>query len=248
MTDLTAAKPAFGSLNEPVNIPNPGFADPTRESQTAFRAIMDALAHPTRSYPLAGPAQPPAALGRGLGAVALTLLDEDVAVWLGGPLADDAEVAAWLDFHTGARRVDSAAEADFVFVTPGEAPALDTLRLGTDEAPHLTATVVLDVRGIACGSPREAHHFIASGPGIDGSAELDVPWTEHLAEFVGQWRVNGAGFPRGVDLLLVTEDEVSALPRTTKLAPVSIRAARESISGGGVAAEESVSSSENEEA
>jgi len=207
-------------------IPNPGWADPTRESQTAFRAIMDALSRPTRSYPLAGPAQPPAGLGRGLGAVALTLLDEDVSVWLGGALADDAEAAAWIAFHTGAKRVAAAADADFAFAAPDAAPALASLRLGTDEAPHLGATLVLDVRGIECDSPREQHHFEAKGPGIDGRADLDAPWAPRLAGFLGQWKANTGLFPRGVDLLLVDEDAVSALPRTTKLASVSIRSAQ----------------------
>jgi len=83
-------------------VPAPGFADPTRDAQRAFRAILDALAHPARPYPVYGPAEPPGALGRGLAAVALTLLDEDCQVWLGGALRSDAETAAWLAFHTGA--------------------------------------------------------------------------------------------------------------------------------------------------
>jgi alpha-D-ribose 1-methylphosphonate 5-triphosphate synthase subunit PhnH len=130
-------------------LPAPGFADPARDAQRAFRAVLDALAHPTRSYPLAGPAEPPAALGRGLAAVALTLLDEDCAVWLGGALGRDAEIAAWLAFHTGARRVDHPGAADFVVTAPDALPPLASLKLGTDEAPHLSATVVLDIRGYA---------------------------------------------------------------------------------------------------
>lgn len=227
---MTTTAPAASSAA----IPAPGFTDPTRESQIAFRAIMDALAHPTRSYPLAGPPQAPTALGRGLGAVALTLLDEDVAVWLGGALAADAEVAAWLDFHTGARRVAEAADADFAFVTPAEAPALGSLCLGTDEAPHLSTTVVLDVRGIACDSPGHARRFTASGPGIDVRAELDAPWADPIADFAAQWRANGAAFPRGVDLLLVDDESVSALPRTTRLAPVAASPAEASVSSSDV--------------
>jgi alpha-D-ribose 1-methylphosphonate 5-triphosphate synthase subunit PhnH len=190
--------------------PAPGFADPSRDAQRAFRAVLDAIAHPTRSYPLAGPAEPPAALGRGLAAVALTLLDEDCAVWLGGALARDAEIAAWLAFHTGARRADTAAAAGFVIAGPDVLPPLASLALGTDEAPHLSATVVLDVRG--CAGPAR---FTARGPGIDGAATLTAPWAPD--GFADAWHRNTEVFPRGVDLLLVDEDTLTAVPRTTRL-------------------------------
>lgn len=188
----------------------PGFADPTRDAQRAFRAVLDAMAHPARSFPLAGPADPPAALGPGLAAISLTLLDEDCAVWLGGALAGDDEVAAWLAFHTGARRVNAAATAGFVIAGPSAMPPLASLALGTDEAPHLSATVVLDIRGCA-GAAR----FTARGPGIDGTAALAAPWAPD--GFADAWHRNTQAFPRGVDLLLVDEDTVAALPRTTQL-------------------------------
>jgi alpha-D-ribose 1-methylphosphonate 5-triphosphate synthase subunit PhnH len=189
--------------------PAPGFSDPARDAQRVFRAVLDALSHPTRRYPLAGPAEPPAGLGRGLAAIALALLDEECAVWLGGVLGRDTEVASWLAFHTGAGRADSAA-ADFVIADPGTLPPLESLALGTDEAPHRSATVVLDVRG--CG---EAARFIARGPGIAGTAMLAAPWAPD--GFANAWRRNTELFPRGVDLLLVDADSVTALPRTTRL-------------------------------
>jgi alpha-D-ribose 1-methylphosphonate 5-triphosphate synthase subunit PhnH len=192
--------------------PVPGFADPARGAQRAFRAVLDALSHPTRRYPLTGPAEPPGGLGRGLAAVALTLLDEQCAIWLGGALGRDAEVGSWLAFHTGAHRVGSA-QAGFVFASPGTLPPLASLALGSDEAPHLSATVVLDIRGCA-GTGR----FAACGPGIDGTATLDAPWAPD--GFAGEWRRNTRLFPRGVDLVLVDEDTVTALPRTTQLTPL----------------------------
>jgi len=196
-------------------VPAPGFADPTRDAQRAFRAVLDALAHPARPFPLAGPAGPPAALGRGLAAVALTLLDEDCAVWLGGALACDAEVTAWLAFHTGARRVAAAAEAGFVIAVPEALPPLESLALGTDEAPHRSATVVLDVRGCVASPNTGPARFTARGPGIDGTAQLGAPWATD--NFADAWQRNTELFPRGVDLLLVDDDTVTALPRTTRL-------------------------------
>ena len=196
-------------MSTPV-IPAPGFAEPTRDAQRAFRAVLDALAHPTRSYPLAGPAQSPAALGPGLAAVLLTLLDEECALWLAGDLAADAETDNWLTFHTGARRAPSAAAADFVVTAPGDLPALTDLAQGTDQAPHASATVVLDVRGCT-GSRR----WTARGPGIEDTAELDAPWAPD--GFLDVWAANTASFPRGVDLLLVDAGSLTALPRTTRL-------------------------------
>ena len=200
-------------------LPAPGFADPTRDAQLAFRAVLDALAHPTCSYLLAGPAEPPAALGRCLAAVALTLLDDDCAVWLGGALGRDAEVAAWLAFHTGARRVTDSAVADFVVTAPDALPPLASLKLGTDEAPHLSATVVLDVRGCAgVHGGDDPATFSARGPGIDGVATLAAPWAPD--GFAAAWRSNTGQFPRGVDLLLVDANSVTGLPRTTLLTEV----------------------------
>ena len=197
-------------------VPAPGFADPTRDAQRAFRAILDALAHPARPYPVYAPAEPPDALGRVLAAVALTLLDEDCPVWLGGALGRDAETAAWLAFHTGAGRVGDPAAASFVITGPDALPPLASLALGTDEAPHRSATVVLDVRASASRGTGPAR-FTARGPGIDGTATLAAPWAAD--GFIDAWERNAGLFPRGVDLLLVDAGSVAALPRTTRLSP-----------------------------
>jgi alpha-D-ribose 1-methylphosphonate 5-triphosphate synthase subunit PhnH len=210
-------------------LPSPGFADPARDAQRAFRAVLDALAHPARPYPVAGPAEPPTALGRGLAAVALTLLDEDCAVWLGGALGRDPEVAAWLAFHAGARRAGHPGAADFVVTSPDALPPLASLALGTDEAPHLSATVVLDIRARANSTGSNPAgtgpawvtaptRFTAQGPGIDGSATLAAPWAP--VGFAAAWQRNTEIFPRGVDLLLVDSGSLTGLPRTTVLTEV----------------------------
>ena len=230
-------------------LPAPGFADPTRDAQRAFRAVLDALAHPTRSYPVAWPAEPRAALGRALAAVALTLLDEDCDIWLGGALGRDAEVAAWLAFHTGARRVADPSEADFLVTAPDALPPLASLKLGTDEAPHLSATVVLDVRGDGDTDlpltefNTESNTRFTTQPNTRFTTESNNRFTTRFGTrftaegpgidgtatlaapwaaggFADAWRQNTELFPRGVDLLLVDSNTVTGLPRTTLLTEV----------------------------
>ncbi len=192
-------------------IPAPGFADPARDAQRVFRALLDALAHPARSYPLTVAVPAPTPLGSGLGAVALTLLDEDCTVWLDAALSSSVEASSWLAFHTGARIVADAASARFLLVTdPAVLPPLELLEVGSDEAPHLYATVVLATA--AEGGER----YIARGPGIETAAEFSAPWA--WPGFEADWRRNTAMFPRGIDLVLVSGGGVAALPRTTTIA------------------------------
>lgn len=194
--------------------PKPGHAEPVRDAQAVFRAVLDALSHPGRVFPLPGSAQAPDALGTGLADIALTLLDADSSVWLHPSLAADPEIPSYLTFHTGVRQVTEVCDAEFVIASPQTIPALEELEMGTDEAPHRSATVVVDARSSSTGG-----HFVAEGPGIDGTIEFDAHWAP--ASFIDLWQQNAAAFPRGVDLLAVDEYSVVALPRTTRLRAAS---------------------------
>lgn len=196
-------------------IPAPGFADPARRAQRVFRSLLDALARPMSEHPIAGVAGSP--LGAGLGAVALTLLDEDCAVWLDPVLSAKAEAMAWLVFHTGARIVTEPADAQFLLLTDGaHLPPLSTLAQGSDQAPHLSATILLaSGDGLTGDEPPGAAGYVASGPGIEASRPFLARWA--WQGFESEWRQNVAGFPRGVDLILVADDRVAALPRTTRV-------------------------------
>ena len=58
-----------------------GFAEPVMQSQTAFRAIMDALANPGSIQSLVT-TKPVNALTAELASVLLTLGDHDTSVWI----------------------------------------------------------------------------------------------------------------------------------------------------------------------
>ena len=186
----------------------PGFAAPVRDAQTAFRAVLDAMAHP------GGIVRVPTALPNGLplgtasAAIALSLCDIDTPVWLD---AAASGAAGYIAFHCGAPAAVTPAEASFAFVAdPTALPPLDQFALGSDEYPERAATLVIEVAGLA-----ESGGITLRGPGILGETRLDVGgllarfWTERaaLAEL----------FPRGVDVLFTCGDRVAALPRATRV-------------------------------
>ena len=187
------------------------YADPVLSAQSTFRSIMDAMARPGNVVSLREPLAAPAPLTRGSAAVALTLCDQDTSVWLDPVLAASGEAAYWLRFHTGAPIVPEPSQASFAFLAdPAKAPPFDAFALGTAEYPDRSATLVFQVDSLARGQA-----FTLTGPGIKGRKTLRA---EPLpADLPQRLTANRALFPCGVDLLLVTDAAVAALPRSVML-------------------------------
>jgi alpha-D-ribose 1-methylphosphonate 5-triphosphate synthase subunit PhnH len=189
-----------------------GFSDSVLGGQKVFRAVMDALARPGSIQKIGGLPAPPAPLSPAAGAIALTLADYDTPVWLDPPLAAGLQVAAWLRFHTGAPITADPARAAFAFLAdPVRMPALDAFALGTPEYPDRSTTLVLQIESFAKGGSLRL-----SGPGIAGSQETFSASPLPL-DFATQMAANRALFPRGVDVLLATRDQVAGLPRSVRM-------------------------------
>ncbi|WP_274423543.1 phosphonate C-P lyase system protein PhnH [Chelativorans sp. YIM 93263] len=188
-----------------------GLADPVLNAQSIFRALMDAMARPgtcPRGFSLPSP---PAPLSPEAGAVALALCDADTPIWIDTALREEKAVAGWLGFQTGAPLVREPSEAHFAFVAePGNLPALENFAQGSQEHPDRSATLILQVETMTRGEVLRL-----SGPGIATTATLSPrPLPRH---FVEQWAQNRARFPRGIDLILVSCEGLTALPRTTTI-------------------------------
>jgi alpha-D-ribose 1-methylphosphonate 5-triphosphate synthase subunit PhnH len=185
-----------------------GFDEPVRDSQQAFRRILDAMSQPGRIVMTPSPVEMPDGLHPAAAAACLTLLDFETRLWLAGDNA--AEVRAWLAFHAGCRFAAAPAEADFALVLdPAHLPTLTDFPLGSDEQPETGATLVVQTRGLASG-----RGFRLSGPGVLGRRQFSV---EGLPQSF--WRERAAlceQFPRGLDILFTTGMSLAALPRTTK--------------------------------
>jgi len=190
----------------------PGLADPVHHAQQVFRLVLDAMSRPGRVVAI-DPAvvSPPAGLGAAAAAVLLTVADADVRVWL-HPTYDPGTLAAWLRFHTGARVVGSASEADWLVLPAAEADATAWQRAhaGTDEAPHTAATVLVDAPAFGDG-PR----LTLRGPGIEHTHTLQV---EGLGTAFWHHRIaREPDFPRGADLVVTAGHRLAALPRSTRI-------------------------------
>ncbi len=188
-----------------------GFAAPVFDSQSVFRAVMDAMAQPGTVQAVSVATQPPAPLSPVAAAVALTLCDHDSKLWLDAPLRSAGAVAPWLGFHTGAPLVAEEGEAQFALVADAAAlPPLARFAQGTQEFPDRSATLILQVQAFDGGPV-----LVLEGPGIETQAQIAT--TGLPADFLVQWRANNALFPRGVDLILTAPEGIVCLPRTTRI-------------------------------
>jgi alpha-D-ribose 1-methylphosphonate 5-triphosphate synthase subunit PhnH len=188
-----------------------GFADKVLSAQSTFRSVMGAMARPGTVQRTHAAAGTPAPLMRGTAAIALTLFDHDTPVWLDPTMSATPDVGKWLKFHTSAPVIAESSGSHFAVIgSARELPPLDRFALGSSEYPDRSTTLIVQVDSLTSGPAWELR-----GPGIDGSAVLQATVQGNLFE---QLAVNAALFPRGIDVVLVHDDTIVAIPRSTRLA------------------------------
>lgn len=186
---------APGARSEPSRSPLWAWHPPRQ--QRAFRVLMNAFAYPGRVLPLADPGENAQAL------LLATLLDGATT------LADASATLRDDDWRRlGAQRA-STETAAFV-LTSGCTPLGTTPALGSLENPEHGATLIVQADALGEGGALRLR-----GPGIPGQTSLQVRgidprwWSDRA-----QWN---AGFPLGVDMVVVAGAHVVALPRTTRI-------------------------------
>jgi alpha-D-ribose 1-methylphosphonate 5-triphosphate synthase subunit PhnH len=189
-----------------------GFADKVLSAQSTFRSVMDAMARPGSIQRIAAVAGTPDTMMRGTAAIALTLFDHDTPVWLDARLSETAHVAKWLKFHTSAPVIADSSISSFALIgDPKVLPALDRFAFGSNEYPDRSTTLILQVDSLTQGPA-----FELRGPGIDGTAILQASLQPR--DLLERLSINVTLFPRGIDVVLVHDDAIVAIPRTTRLA------------------------------
>ena len=189
---------------------SPGFHRPVFDSQAIFRILLNALSRPALMF---SPAEinlphnaplPPLAAG-----LALALLDFDTPVWLSPSWS---KAAGWLAFHNGVKISSSPGEASFILAASlEELPDLQSLLCGTERYPDRSATIILKSTTLD-----NYANLYAEGPGL--SVPHLLPPSGLQADFVKSWNENHSLYPCGVDLIVLNDGAIWALPRSIKLA------------------------------
>ncbi|MGA7487842.1 MAG: phosphonate C-P lyase system protein PhnH [Xanthobacteraceae bacterium] len=188
-----------------------GFSDPVLSAQSTFRTILDAMSHPGRVLRVTTALSPPQLLSPAAAAVALTLCDHDTPVWLDAELRASDDILEWLRFHCGCELVDESRRASFAFINrSARLPRIDEFNAGSDDYPDRSATVVVRVETLASGPG-----LVLNGPGIRDRETLRAkPLPDDMA---ARLVFNRSLFPRGIDMLLVTDSAIAALPRSVRV-------------------------------
>ncbi len=188
-----------------------GFADPVLDSQSVFRAVLEAMASPgTIAHVAVRPADAPTALPSAAAAALLALVDHETSVRLPARLAGDS-AGRWLAFHTGAPMTAEPRDARFAVLDGREDVALAAFDPGEDRYPDRSATVL-----VLCEALEGGPVVILSGPGIEITKQ--VAPTGLRAGFWDEAAANSARFPLGVDFLFIAGERLFALPRSTSVA------------------------------
>jgi len=187
-----------------------GFADKVMSAQSTFRSVMNAMARPGSVQRVAAAVGAPRPMMPGTAAIALTLFDHDTPIWLEAEMSTP-EVVRWLKFHSGAPVIPDPSISSFALIANATAiPDLSRFALGSNEFPDRSTTLIMQVESLRRGASYQLR-----GPGIEGAALLQAV-LEPKDLFV-RLAVNETIFPRGIDVVLVSGEEIAAIPRTTRL-------------------------------
>lgn len=172
-----------------------------------FQSLMQAMSRPGSIHSLES------RLGKSntVTAVLATLSDAQVTACNHDSLINDE------DWSLSQCQTVSSDTADYI-VCDGSLPCSINPNQGSLVSPELSGTVIVSVKKLAnelTETSQDDRPWRLSGPGVDG--EIDVAVSGLDRSWIQQRENWNSEFPLGVDLIVVSETSVLALPRTTKL-------------------------------
>ncbi|MCD2088935.1 MULTISPECIES: phosphonate C-P lyase system protein PhnH [Halomonadaceae] len=197
----------------------PALKEAVHHSQQLFRQVLSSMAEPgTFAEVNLAPLPQDVAMSPAAWAVLLVLCDLDTRVWIADELNRDG-LAEAIAFHTGARIVSRADEADFALVVPSTCQAMPRFSEGSDTYPDRSTTLIVVLESLAearsDASQRGNTCWQLSGPGILNQRVLELDDTAEA--LMQRLALNRASFPLGLDTILTSGSSLTAIPRSTRI-------------------------------
>ncbi len=172
-----------------------------------FQSLMQAMSRPGSIHNLES------RLGKSntVTAVLATLSDAQVTACNHDSLITDE------DWSLSQCQTVSADKAGYI-VCDGSLPCSINPSQGSLVSPELSGTVIVSVKKLAnelTATSQDDRLWRLSGPGVDGVIDVGVSGID--SSWIHQRENWNSEFPLGVDLIVVSETSVLALPRTTKV-------------------------------
>lgn len=178
----------------------PGYTVEEAVCRETFLALMWAMSYPGRRCEL------PAEAGDSFQAIGDTLLDLETSYYT------EEETLEFGLAHTGARALgpDRASYHFFPMLTPAMLDRVEQASIGTMMYPDHGATFIIGCRFDA-GTP-----LTLSGPGIPLGTTRSIQIDDIPLEF---WSMRNRAnrYPRGWDVVLVSNGEIISLPRSIRI-------------------------------
>jgi len=187
-----------------------GFAEPVFDSQAVFRAVLSAFSRPGRISMVSTGIEPPRPLQVATAAIALSLFDLSTPYWI-DPSVGSIPVTEYIGFHSGARTTGNLTEASFAILgADGDTDCWDSFAIGTPDYPDRSTTIIIQVYDF-----QEVGPIRLTGPGIEHEHRVAVDGVP--SGFWPTLQKNAQRYPLGTDTVLVAQNRLLCLPRTTKV-------------------------------
>lgn len=198
------------------------FKDAVHDSQQCFRLLLKAMSEPGEIVTLE--------MSEGFGAMhkaatqtLLSLSDNATPIWLSESHLKDAAIRENIRFHCGSPVTERQNSASFAVIAEQDLADFDwnnaTFSLGCEEYPDQSTTVIVELGSVTNGSDASPSKggltLTLSGPGIESQSVLNIGVASKAFQHFLQGRQEHFAFPLGIDLILVNDESIACLPRTT---------------------------------
>ena len=192
-----------------------GFAKTHEASQGIFRQVLRSMSRPGLIVDINPPVSASLCTkASAAGSILLALMDSDSSL----NISKNLQSSAWpkfLKFHTGCILSETYAGSNFIWINDlKNLPSLHECDLGSETFPESCTTLLLDVQAFqVTQSGTDSTSW--TGPGISETISVDIAGVG--ASFWEERRLIRDVYPRGIDVIFCSANQIVSLPRSTRI-------------------------------